>query len=107
MDNVLEHLDDIPFVLKEIERVLEKGGIVKIYVPYYNHFLAYSDFTHKHYFTWDTPVWVANHCNLGLREKKFYKSPLFFFLPSPVARFISLFVGGIGRMLYFEFEKVS
>lgn len=50
-DNVLEHLDDIPAVMKELHRISKPGGAVRIIVPYYNCYGAYNDITHKHYFS--------------------------------------------------------
>lgn len=51
MDNVLEHLDDIPQVMGELHRILKPGGILKILVPYGKSDWALQDPTHKHYFT--------------------------------------------------------
>ena len=50
-DNVLEHLDDIPSVMKELHRISKPGGIIRIIVPYYNCYGAYNDVTHKHFFS--------------------------------------------------------
>jgi len=51
MDNVLEHLGDIPRVLSELHRILVPGGVLQITVPYAKSDWAYQDPTHKHYFT--------------------------------------------------------
>ena len=51
MDNVLEHLDDIPKVMAELHRVLRPGGKLQIIVPYAKTDWAFQDPTHKHYFT--------------------------------------------------------
>lgn len=50
-DNVLEHLDDIPAVMKELHRITKSDGTMRIIVPYYNCYGAYNDITHKHYFS--------------------------------------------------------
>ena len=50
-DNVLEHLDDIPAVMKELHRISKPDAIIKIIVPYHNCYGAYNDVTHKHYFS--------------------------------------------------------
>lgn len=50
-DNILEHLDDIPKVMKELHRISKPGGHLRIIVPYYNCYGAYNDITHKHYFS--------------------------------------------------------
>lgn len=51
MDNVLEHLDDIPSIMMELYRILKKDGILKIIVPYAKSDWAFQDPTHKHFFT--------------------------------------------------------
>ncbi len=51
MDNVLEHLDDIPSTMIELHRIMKKNGILKIIVPYAKSDWAFQDPTHKHFFT--------------------------------------------------------
>lgn len=51
MDNVLEHLDEIPQVMRELHRILKPGGRVEIWVPYAKSDWALQDPTHRHYFT--------------------------------------------------------
>ncbi len=51
LDNVLEHLDDVIAVMEEIYRLSQPGAIVKIKVPYFKSNSAYTDPTHKHFFT--------------------------------------------------------
>jgi SAM-dependent methyltransferase len=50
-DNVLEHLDDIPSVMKELHRISKADGRIQIIVPYYNCYGAFNDVTHTHYFS--------------------------------------------------------
>lgn len=50
-DNILEHLDDIPAVMRELHRITKNNGEIRIIVPYYNCYGAYNDITHKHYFS--------------------------------------------------------
>jgi SAM-dependent methyltransferase len=52
--HVIEHLDDIPKVMKEIHRISKPDAIIKIVVPYFNNFNAFRDVTHKQFFTWDS-----------------------------------------------------
>jgi len=49
--HILEHVQEIIFLLKECQRVLIPGGIMNICVPYYKSSLHYQDLDHKHSFT--------------------------------------------------------
>lgn len=49
--NVLEHLDDQVSVMEEIHRLLKPGGRVVITVPYFRSVDAWSDLTHRHFYT--------------------------------------------------------
>lgn len=51
LDNVLEHLDDVIKVMEETYRLLEPGALIKINVPYFKSNSAYTDPTHRHFFT--------------------------------------------------------
>ncbi len=51
MDNVLEHLDDVIKVVEELNRIAAPGAIIKIFVPYFKSNSAFTDPTHKHFFT--------------------------------------------------------
>ncbi len=51
MDNVLEHLDDVPKVMCELHRILKPGGLARILVPYAKSDWAYQDPTHRAFFT--------------------------------------------------------
>jgi SAM-dependent methyltransferase len=50
-DNVLEHLENIPAVMRELHRIAKPEAEIRIIVPYYNCYGAYNDLTHKHYFS--------------------------------------------------------
>lgn len=49
--HVLEHLDKIPPVMKEIHRVLKPNGSLIGEVPHYTDKSAFTDPTHQQYFT--------------------------------------------------------
>lgn len=49
-DNVLEHLDNITDVLRELWRVTKLNGKIVIKAPHFSNFWAFSDPTHKHFF---------------------------------------------------------
>jgi glycosyltransferase involved in cell wall biosynthesis len=50
-DNILEHLEDIPKVMRELHRIAKNNALVQIVVPYYHCYGAFNDVTHKHYFS--------------------------------------------------------
>lgn len=49
--NVLEHLDNQVEVMQEIWRLLKPKGRIVITVPYFRSVDAFTDSTHKHFFT--------------------------------------------------------
>ena len=51
LKHVLEHLDDVVAVMNECHRILKPSGKLEIIVPYYKHKNAFTDPTHKHFFT--------------------------------------------------------
>ena len=53
-DNVLEHFDDLEFVLNECHRVLHRGGVLQGVVPNAGSDGSFRDPTHKRFFTKST-----------------------------------------------------
>lgn len=47
LQDVLEHLDDLPGVLREVHRVARHGAIVRIRTPHFSSWYAYNDPTHR------------------------------------------------------------
>jgi SAM-dependent methyltransferase len=45
-----EHVPDVPLLLKELQRVLKKGGLIEVVVPHFSNAYFYSDYTHKTFF---------------------------------------------------------
>ena len=62
MDQCLEHLIDRNLAMKEIYRILKKGGTAKITVPHFTWQYAYIDPTHRHFFAYRTFFYYANEC---------------------------------------------
>jgi len=66
-NQVLEHIDDIVFLVYEILRVLKPGGIFIAHVPYFRSVWAWTDPTHVRCFTISTMdyflkgSWVYNN----------------------------------------------
>ena len=49
--DVIEHLDDVVRSMEEVHRVSEDGAVVKITVPHFSCANAFTDITHRHYFS--------------------------------------------------------
>ena len=49
--DVIEHLDDVVATMEEIHRVSRDGAVVKITVPHFSCANAFTDPTHRHYFS--------------------------------------------------------
>jgi len=49
LQDVIEHLDDIPSVMAEVHRVARPGAVVRIRTPHFSSWYAYNDPTHRHY----------------------------------------------------------
>jgi len=49
---VLEHIDNLQGAMKELARILKKGGKLKLDVPHFTSSAAYKDITHKNYFAY-------------------------------------------------------
>ncbi len=50
-DSILEHLDDFFRVMEELHRITVPNGRIWVKVPYYTSFDAFTDPTHRHFFT--------------------------------------------------------
>ena len=62
--HVIEHLTDLPGVMKELRRISKPGGKIIIRVPFFPSMYAASDPTHKHFFTYLTWDYFADkECN--------------------------------------------
>jgi SAM-dependent methyltransferase len=48
--SVLEHIRDLEGILREMLRVLKKGGMVHVFVPHFSNPYYYSDYTHVRFF---------------------------------------------------------
>ncbi len=62
MDQCLEHLEDHNRAMKEVHRILKKGGTAKISVPHFTWQFAYHDPTHKHFYGYNTFFYYVGDC---------------------------------------------
>lgn len=51
MQDVIEHLEDVPGTMNEVWRIARHGAIVRIRTPHYSSYYAYGDPTHKRFFS--------------------------------------------------------
>ena len=49
-DSVIEHLDNIIMVMEELHRICISDGVIRITVPFFGSWTAFTDPTHRHYF---------------------------------------------------------
>lgn len=114
-DNVLEHLDSIPSVMKELHRITKPKGIIRIIVPYYNCYGNANDITHKHSFSHLAfePFYKECRSNYFIKErfllKKFQLIPtrlgqlfLFDFLRKPLSFILGQIIKAIDITLIIE-----
>ena len=52
MDNVIEHILDIPSLLSELSRICEKGALVTIFTPHFASHASWRDPTHIHHLSY-------------------------------------------------------
>jgi SAM-dependent methyltransferase len=69
--HVLEHLDDLMFIMGEIYRVCRHKAVVCILAPYAMTTLNLSNPFHKHYFTEHTPRFFTKHHDLRVPEEEY------------------------------------
>lgn len=50
MQDVIEHVKDVPAVINEVYRLMRDGATVRIRTPHYSSYYAYNDPTHLHFF---------------------------------------------------------
>ena len=48
--HVLEHIENLELLIREIYRVLKPGGIHRVIVPHFSNPHFYSDYTHRRFF---------------------------------------------------------
>ena len=103
MKHVLEHLGDTVKTLKELKRIINKKGIIKIEVPYYKNKGAFRDPTHKRFFTEDTfPEYFNKDFKIIRNELKCTGK---FRKLIPFKKTLNYIFWGIYDVLYVELKK--
>lgn len=121
LDNVLEHLDDVLKVMAEVHRLAVPGALIKIRVPYFKSNSAFTDPTHKHffsetsfkYFTADNPLNFYSTARFKIIKTElsaFAAAPdarHFFRNRLPFKRALNYFLFNIYDEIYFELKAVK
>jgi SAM-dependent methyltransferase len=83
--DLVEHLEDIPALMREVHRVLMPGGRVCLTTPHFSCANSYTDPTHKQHFGWRSfDYFTAEH------DLRYYSTARF-----RIARRVLRFHGGI------------
>lgn len=88
LNHALEHVDDVLRTLEEIHRIALSGGRVVIQVPYFRSTDAYTDPTHKHFFTSESLNYVIDGTSQALYKyssAQFAQKGFWFGWPQPAA----------------------
>ena len=88
--DVLEHVDDVPRVLEEIHRVSQPGALLHVTVPHFSSANAFTDLTHRHYFSWRSfdPYFAGNALDFYSRARLRRKSTRIHFYAGIVNRIV-------------------
>jgi SAM-dependent methyltransferase len=70
--DVIEHLDDVLFIMNEMHRVLKPDGLATIQVPQAGTYNHYTDITHRRGFTKDSFDYFDDTTFLGGHNGKLY-----------------------------------
>jgi hypothetical protein len=118
--SLLEHIDQLERLLKEVSRVLSPSGTFDVTVPHWTNPLYYSDYTHRRFFGLATFDYFADREDQTYRKVPVYteirfqavSTRLIFWSPfRPVNWLIKSFQWlvnrGVGLQLFYEYHLSS
>jgi len=88
--HVLEHIENLEHLIKEIHRVLKPGGIHCAIVPHFSNPYFYSDYTHRRFFGLYTFDYFADDKSKLKRKVPDFYNELQFHITKRYLRFYSL-----------------
>jgi SAM-dependent methyltransferase len=113
--NVLEHIENFIPLMEELHRIMKKGAILKIVVPYYNSKGAFQDPTHRRFFTEETFLYFTNNkkipnyrfkCNFKLKTLKLeYRVKFIEIFPEKIRKILRMLFCNLVKSIYIELEK--
>jgi len=118
MDNVLEHLQDVIKVMEELYRICIPGALIHINVPYFKSNSAFTDPTHRHFFTetsfkyfnashalhfYTTAIFTTERVKL-IKHTKYKDLKHFFRNLLPAKKFLNYFLFNIYDEIYFKLK---
>ena len=95
LDNVIEHLEDIPKAMKEIERVTQSGAKIIIKTPHFSSLDSWRDPTHRWHLALDSLNYFCQ-----FRKSERYSTPLRFEMVDVRLSFGGGLLGLLGRAVY-------
>lgn len=88
--HVLEHIENLELLIKEIHRVLKPGGIHRVIVPHFSNPHFYSDYTHRRFFGLYTFDYFADETSKLKRKVPNFYNDIRFHITRRYLRFYSL-----------------
>jgi len=88
--HVLEHIENLELLIKEIYRVLKPGGIHRVIVPHFSNPHFYSDYTHRRFFGLYTFDYFADEASKLKRKVPNFYNDMQFHITKRYLRFYSL-----------------
>ncbi len=106
--HVLEHIENLEQLIREIYRVLKPGGIHRVIVPHFSNPHFYSDYTHRRFFGLYTFDYFADEVTKLKRRVPNFYNDLQFHITRRYLRFYSLRpVLNLRRRLYSKWVNRS
>ena len=87
--HLLEHIENLELLIREIYRVLKPGGIHKVVVPHFSNPYFYSDYTHRRFFGLYTFDYFADEASKLKRKVPSFYNDLQFHITKRYLRFHS------------------
>lgn len=101
-EHVFEHMAEIDPLLAELHRITKKDGVIRVFVPHFTNFGAYTDPTHKRFFGYFTMDYYTEKNEMSfytpvrfrIRKKKLFfyitKTSRYSFENKPLTYFVNL-----------------